>query len=118
MHDLQWKLNIFSYRSPVQQYRALKNNEIAGAALDAYEEEPLLESPLFELENILLTPHIGGLADKQIHDVAVQSAVNCGQVLAGNTEKLNINESSIKPRLEGSGEPKGTDHGSGNPEPA
>ena len=71
-------------------YRALKNNEIAGAALDAYEEEPLLESPLFELENILLTPHIGGLADKQIHDVAVQSAVNCGQVLVGNTEKLNL----------------------------
>lgn len=60
---------------------ALKNRRIAGAALDAFEEEPLLESPLFELDNVLLTPHIGGLADKQIHDVAVASAENCVAVL-------------------------------------
>lgn len=65
---------------------ALKNHTIAGAALDAFEEEPLLESPLFELENVLLTPHIGGLADKQIHDVAVQSAKNCVAVLNGTVD--------------------------------
>ena len=69
---------------------ALKEHRIGGAALDAYEEEPLLESPLFELENILLTPHVGGLADKQIHDVAVMSAENCAAVLAGNTQQLNM----------------------------
>ena len=71
-------------------YQALKNHKIAGAALDAYEEEPLLSSPLFELDNVLLTPHIGGLADKQIHDVAVRSAENCVQILTGNTENLNM----------------------------
>ena len=71
-------------------YEALKEHRIGGAALDAYEEEPLLESPLFELDNILLTPHIGGLADKQIHDVAVLSAENCAAVLAGNEENLNM----------------------------
>lgn len=71
-------------------YEALKERRIGGAALDAYEEEPLLESPLFELDNILLTPHIGGLADKQIHDVAVASAENCVSVLAGNTDNLNM----------------------------
>lgn len=69
---------------------ALKERRIGGAALDAYEEEPLLESPLFELDNILLTPHVGGLADKQIHEVAVMSATNCAAVLAGNTENLNM----------------------------
>lgn len=71
-------------------YQALKERRIGGAALDAYEAEPLLESPLFELDNILLTPHIGGLADKQIHDVAVQSAQNCVAVLAGDDESLNM----------------------------
>lgn len=71
-------------------YEALKERRIGGAALDAYEEEPLLESPLFELDNILLTPHIGGLADKQIHDVAVLSAENCLAVLTGNTDNLNM----------------------------
>lgn len=69
---------------------ALKEHRIAGAALDAYEEEPLLESPLFELDNVLLTPHVGGLADKQIHDVAVLSAEHCSMVLAGNVENLNM----------------------------
>lgn len=40
---------------------ALKHGEIAGAGLDVFETEPLPESsPLWELENIILTPHIGG----------------------------------------------------------
>ena len=69
---------------------ALRQGQIAGAALDAYEEEPLLESPLFGLENVVLTPHIGGLADKQIHDVAVLSAENCAAVLSGHTDNLNM----------------------------
>jgi D-3-phosphoglycerate dehydrogenase len=39
-------------------YDALKNNKIAGAALDVYENEPPEGSPLLGLENIALTPHI------------------------------------------------------------
>lgn len=70
--------------------RALRKGVIAGAALDVYETEPLLESELFGLDNVLLTPHIGGLADKQIHDVAVQSAENCVSVLAGRTDHIKL----------------------------
>ncbi len=62
---------------------ALKRNEIAGAALDVYEEEPLFESALFQLPNVLLTPHIGGLADREIDEVAVLSAEHCVKMLAG-----------------------------------
>jgi D-3-phosphoglycerate dehydrogenase len=40
-------------------YRVLKENKIAGAALDVYEEEPARENPLFELDNIVFTPHLG-----------------------------------------------------------
>jgi D-3-phosphoglycerate dehydrogenase len=40
--------------------KALREGWIAGAGLDVYEEEPLpKDSPLLELENVVLTPHIG-----------------------------------------------------------
>ncbi len=40
-------------------YDALKKGSIAGAALDVYETEPPENSPLFNLDNIILTPHLG-----------------------------------------------------------
>lgn len=38
---------------------ALKDGKIAGAALDVFDEEPTTESPLFGLENVVVTPHLG-----------------------------------------------------------
>lgn len=48
---------------------ALKAGEIAGAGLDAFREEPLVsKSPLFDMENVTLTPHTGGnTADNDIN---------------------------------------------------
>jgi len=44
---------------------ALRNHRIAGAALDVFEHEPLpAESTLWELENLLITPHTAGLTEK------------------------------------------------------
>src|SRR5208282_3525270 len=40
---------------------ALKAKRIGGAGLDVFEREPLEpESPLWEMENVILTPHISG----------------------------------------------------------
>lgn len=42
-------------------YDALVNKQIACACLDVYEQEPLVkESPLWDLENVILTPHVAG----------------------------------------------------------
>lgn len=44
---------------------ALREHRIAGAAVDVFDQEPLPpESPLWDLENLLITPHTGGMTDK------------------------------------------------------
>jgi phosphoglycerate dehydrogenase-like enzyme len=44
---------------------ALRNKKIGGAALDVFDQEPLpADSQLWDLENLLLTPHTAGLTDK------------------------------------------------------
>ncbi len=40
-------------------YHSIKDGNIAGAALDVFEQEPSLENKLTELTNVILTPHIG-----------------------------------------------------------
>jgi D-3-phosphoglycerate dehydrogenase len=55
-------------------YDALKNGEIAKAALDVYEQEPPKESPLFELDNITFTPHLGASTREAQVAVSVEIA--------------------------------------------
>jgi phosphoglycerate dehydrogenase-like enzyme len=44
---------------------ALRSRRIAGAALDVFVQEPLPpESPLWEIENLMITPHTAGLTEK------------------------------------------------------
>ena len=42
---------------------ALNSGQIGGAGLDVYEQEPLLEGhALWEMENVILTPHVAGVS--------------------------------------------------------
>jgi phosphoglycerate dehydrogenase-like enzyme len=44
---------------------ALREKKIGGAALDVFEQEPLpADSPLWDVENLLITPHTAGFTEK------------------------------------------------------
>lgn len=56
-------------------YNALKERRIAGAALDVFEQEPYT-GPLREMDNVILTPHIGSYAVESRVDMEVQAVKN------------------------------------------
>lgn len=64
-------------------YEALSTKRIAGAALDVLSKEPPSGSPLLELDNIILTPHIAGLTEEaQVRTSALVAREVC-KVLQG-----------------------------------
>lgn len=56
-------------------YEYLKNGYLSGAALDVFEEEPY-NGPLKELDNVILTPHIGSYAKEARVEMEMQAVVN------------------------------------------
>jgi D-3-phosphoglycerate dehydrogenase len=64
-------------------YEALTKGKLAGAALDVREEEPPKESPLHELDNILLTPHVAAFTMEAQNRVVESLAEDVDRVLSG-----------------------------------
>jgi D-3-phosphoglycerate dehydrogenase len=64
-------------------YTALVEKQIAGAALDVYDTEPPKSSPLLELENVVVTPHIGAHTRESIERVGMMAAENVLRTLQG-----------------------------------
>jgi len=72
-------------------YDALRNNKLRGAALDVYNNEPLRESPLKELDNVIMTPHIGAYTEEAIENMSIQAAQNLIDVLEGREPQNRVN---------------------------
>lgn len=71
---------------------ALVQGRISGAALDVFEVEPLTDSPLFALDNVILTPHQAGLTHRAKSDAAVTAVRNALAVLAGAVPPNLVNQ--------------------------
>jgi D-3-phosphoglycerate dehydrogenase len=65
-------------------YAALKEGRVAAAGLDVYATEPCTDSPLFELENVVATPHLGASTDEAQEKAGVSVARSVRLALAGD----------------------------------
>ena len=82
---------------------AIKAGHVAGAALDVFETEPATDSPLFGLENVVCTPHLGAATAEAQENVALQVAEQMSDFLLTGAVSNAINMPSVSaeeaPRL-------------------
>lgn len=72
---------------------ALKTNQIGGAALDVFEEEPLsLDSELLKMENVFLTPHIASNTNESMERMALDAANEIVRVLNNEQPQWPVNK--------------------------
>lgn len=64
-------------------YIALKEGRIAAAGLDVFTSEPCTDSPLFEFENVVATPHLGASTDEAQEKAGVAVARSVRLALSG-----------------------------------
>ncbi|MGE5494160.1 MAG: hydroxyacid dehydrogenase [Burkholderiales bacterium] len=77
--------------------KVLKEERIAGAALDVLECEPPREdNPLLPLKNVILTPHSAALTKECSARVAHEAALGISEYLKGNTPKFVFNKELIR----------------------
>lgn len=64
-------------------YDALVDGRVAGAGLDVYAKEPCTDSPLFSLDNVVATPHLGASTDEAQEKAGIAVAKSVRAALAG-----------------------------------
>lgn len=74
---------------------ALKAGHVAGAAFDVFAVEPATESPLFNLPNVVVTPHLGAATTEAQENVALQVAEQLSDYLNSGAVSNAINMPSI-----------------------
>jgi D-3-phosphoglycerate dehydrogenase len=74
---------------------ALKSGHVAGAAFDVFAEEPATASPLFNLPNVVVTPHLGAATTEAQENVALQVAEQMSDYLLTGAVTNAINMPSI-----------------------
>lgn len=74
---------------------ALKSGHVAAAALDVFAVEPATESPLFDLPNVVCTPHLGASTIEAQENVALQVAEQMSDYLLAGAVQNAINMPSV-----------------------
>jgi D-3-phosphoglycerate dehydrogenase / 2-oxoglutarate reductase len=78
-------------------YNAIKEGRVAGAGLDVFATEPCTDSPLFELDAVVATPHLGASTDEAQERAGIAVAVSVRKALAGELvpDAVNVKGGAI-----------------------
>ncbi|MEM1301373.1 MAG: phosphoglycerate dehydrogenase, partial [Pseudomonadota bacterium] len=74
---------------------ALKSGHVAGAAFDVFAVEPATDSPLFNLPNVVVTPHLGAATTEAQENVALQVAEQMSNYLLDGAVENALNMPSM-----------------------
>ena len=74
---------------------ALKSGHVAGAAFDVFAVEPAINSPLFNLPNVVVTPHLGAATTEAQENVALQVAEQMSDYLLTGAVTNALNMPSV-----------------------
>lgn len=78
---------------------ALKEKKITGAAVDVFPQEPCIASPLFALDNVIVTPHLGASTAEAQVTAASDVAEQIVDVFKGLPPKYAVNAPFIPPEM-------------------
>lgn len=76
--------------------RALTGGQIAGAALDVFDDQPLPpDSPLWDMRNVILTPHMAGITEDSMLRMGQTVAEETLRILAGGLPQNLCNPAAV-----------------------
>jgi len=76
---------------------ALRSGKVAGAALDVFPEEPITEHPLFGMDNVVITPHLGASTAEAQDRAGIITAEQVVAALSGELVTNAVNIPTIRP---------------------
>ncbi|MGI2327940.1 phosphoglycerate dehydrogenase [Planococcus sp. YIM B11945] len=80
-------------------YDAIRSKKVAGAALDVFEQEPMVDFRLLDLPEVVATPHLGASTIEAQESVAVDVSADVVSFLTAGTVRNSVNLPSVPKEL-------------------
>jgi phosphoglycerate dehydrogenase-like enzyme len=78
---------------------ALKQKKLAGAGIDVFEVEPPGKSPLFDVENVVVAPHVAGIDFQARDEMAISSARSIVTLFKGGWPEAEVVNPEVRGRF-------------------